>query len=398
VAVVTVSLPLRSSLLHAFAKLWTASAVSNIGDGVTMVAGPLLVAGLTDDPALVAGAAFAQQVPWLLFALISGAYVDRVDRRRLIVVVNVVRGLVLAGLALAVATDNVSIPIVYAAFFLLGTGETLADTASAALLPAVVPPQKLPSANAKLMATFTVNNQFVAKPLGGWLFVTAAALPFGLDALTFLVAAALIALLHPIPATPTERLDIGAGIRWLRGHRVLRTLAISMAFANIVFCGAFAVFVLYARHRLGLSEVGYGILLTTFAIGGLLGTLIAPRLSRRFGAPLLLRTGLIIELITHLTLAITDQPLVAGTVLVLFGVHTMVWGVIVATLRQRSVPDGLLGRVISAHGLLDVGGAALGSLLGGLFAQAMGITAPFWIAAGVMAVIAVLAWRPLGNA
>src|SRR5262245_29770149 len=168
-----------------------------------MVAGPLLVASLTTDPALVAGAAFAQQLPWLLFSLISGAYVDRLDRRRLIVTVNLLRGLALGALVAAVASDIVSVPIVYAVFFLLGVGETLADTAAAAFLPAIVAADRLPSANARLMATFTIANQFLAKPLGAWLFVIAAALPFGMDALSFAVAAALVATIRPVvPAEP----------------------------------------------------------------------------------------------------------------------------------------------------------------------------------------------------
>ncbi|WP_217281265.1 MFS transporter [Kibdelosporangium persicum] len=383
-----------------FPKLWAASAVSNIGDGVTMAAGPLLVAHLTQNPVWVAGAVFAQQLPWLLFALVSGAYVDRVDRRRLVVVVNVVRGLALAGLAAAIATGVVTIPIVYATFFLLGLGETVADTAAAALLPAVVPSDKLPAANAKLMATFTINNQFVAKPLGAWLFATSTALPFAFDAATFLLAAGLLARLSTgpgkrEPAHTSLGKDIVEGVRWLKNHRVLRTLAITMCAANVVFCGAFAVFVLYVRQRLGLDDLGYGLLLTTFAIGGLAGAAAAPGLQRKIPARMLLRAGLVVEILTHLTLAASTRwPIVAG-VLVVFGVHTMVWGGIVLTIRQRTVPEGLFGRVTSVHLLLDFGGAAIGSLLGGLFAKSLGITAPYWIAAGVMVLISVAAWRPL---
>ncbi|HEX7745170.1 MAG TPA: MFS transporter, partial [Micromonosporaceae bacterium] len=118
----------------------------------------------------------------------------------------------------------------------------------------------------------------------------------------------------------------------------------------------------------------------------------------RFGATALLRAGLVVEVATHLTLAATTTPLVAAAVLVVFGIHTMGWGVIVVTLRQRLVPAGLLGRVGSVYGLLDLGGAALGSLLGGLLARLLGVTGPFWIAAAVMAGIAAVAWRPLGRA
>ncbi|MFK3982606.1 MFS transporter [Micromonospora sp. NPDC050397] len=394
--------PVSARLGADFAKLWTASAVSNIGDGVTMAAGPLLVAAITIDPALVGGAVFVQQLPWLLFSLISGAYVDRLDRRRLVVVVNALRAVALAGLTLAVATDTVTVALVYAVFFLLGTGETLADTASGAFLPAIVAPERLATANARLMATFTVANQFVAKPLGAWLFVIAAAAPFGVNALTFAVAAALVATIRPIPAPPATpatslRVEITEGVRWLWRHRLLRTLAVSMGLGNVVFCAAFAVFVLYVRERLGLSDVGYGFLLTTFAVGGLLGTLLAPRLQATFGAGTLLRAGLVVEVVTHVTLAITTTPLVAAGILVIFGMHTMVWGVIVVTLRQRVVPGHLMGRVGSVYSLLDLGGAALGSLLGGPFARIWGLTTPFWVAAAAMTLITIAAWHPLRN-
>jgi MFS family permease len=404
--------PFRGALLRArtsarlgadFTKLWTASAVSNVGDGVTMVAGPLLVASLTHDPVLVAGAAFVQSLPWLLFSLISGVFADRLDRQRLIIIVNIVRGAALGGLCVAVVTGMVTIPLIYAVFFLLGVCETVADTASIARLPTIVPPERLAAANARLMASFTIGNQFVAKPLGAWLFVVAAALPFGVDALTFVVASLLVASMRPAPLEAVQsrgdlRGDIAEGIRWLWSHRLLRSLALSMGMANVAFCSAFAVFVLFARQRLGLSDVGYGFLLTTFAVGGLLGTAVAGRLQERFGATWVLRAGLVVEVVTHLTLALTRQPWLAASILVVFGVHTMVWGVVVTTLRQRAVPDRLLGRVSSVYALLDAGGATLGLLLGGVFAQALGITAPFWIACAAMVVITAMAWNPLREA
>jgi MFS family permease len=394
----------RSARLGAdFHKLWTASAISTVGDGVTMVAGPLLVASLTGDPALVSGAAFAQQLPCLLCSLISGVYVDRVDRQRLIVIVGLLRGLTLGTLATSVALHAATIPVVFSVCFLLGTGETVADTASAAWLPGIVPAEKLAAANTRLMATFTIGNQFLAKPLGAYLFVTAAALPFGVDAVTFLAAAALVAAMRPTPdPAPRQRaslrVELAEGLRWLFRHRLLRTLALSMGMGNVVLCGAFAILVLYARHRLGLSDVGYGYLLITFAIGGLLGTTTAGRLQALFGATTLLRAGLVVETATHLVLAVTTSPWPAAATLIVFGTHTMVWGVIVTTLIQRSVPDRLLGRVHSVYALIQTGGAALGSLLGGIVGHSLGITAPFWIAATVMTFITATAWKALGQA
>lgn len=383
-----------------FSKLWTASAVSNVGDGITMAAGPLLVASLTSDPALVAGAAFAQQLPWLIIALISGVYVDRLDRRRLVIVVNLLRGLALAVLAIAVATSTASIPLIYLVFFLLGAGETLADTAFSALVPVTVTPEQLTRANSRMATTSILGNQILAKPLGGWLFAVGAALPFAADASTFLIAAALTSAVRVPPAGSghgggSVREDIAAGIGWLWRHRLLRTLALTMGVANVAFCAAFAIFALYAQQRLGLSEVGYGLLLTTFGLGGLAGSLLAPRLRARFGARTLLRGGLIVEICTHAILAATTQPLVAAGILLVFGVHSVIWGIIVSTQVQRAVPDELRGRVGSVYALTQVSGAAAGSLLGGLIAQAVTITTPFWVAAAAMTAITMVAWRPL---
>jgi predicted MFS family arabinose efflux permease len=291
-------------------------------------------------------------------------------------------------------------------FFVLGTGYTLAGTASTAFVPSIVPNDRLPTANSLMGASFTVLNQFAAKPLGGWLFVISAAVPFGVDAVSFAAAAALVAGIRippPVPAAgpgrrPSLKADIAEGVRWLWRHKLLRTLAVTMAFGNVVFCAAFAIFVLYSRDRLGLSSVGYGVLLTAFAVGGLLGTVLAPRLLRQVSAVLLLRVGLLIEVALHATLAATTLPWVAAMMIVVFGIHTMVWGVVVVTIRQRSVPSRLYGRVASVYALLDLGGAALGSLVGGLVAQSYGIVATFWTAAVAMAVVTAAAWRPLREA
>jgi MFS family permease len=393
----------RTPLGNDFYKLWLANAVSNVGDGVTMVASPLLVASLTDDPGLVAGAAFVSQLPWLLFALISGAYVDRWDRRRVIITVNTARFAILALLAVAVWSGAVTIALIYLAAFGLGTLETLADTASQAILPAIVADEQLERANSRLMATFVLGNQLAAKPLGAYLFVLGAAVPFGVDALTFLLAALLLSALRwrPAPAEPVPaagrslRAEIGEGVRRLWSRPILRLMALLLCVGNVLFCAAFAAFVLYTAQRLGLDEIGFGVLLSIWAVGGLLGTVLAPRLRERFGSGALLRIGLLIEVATHVTLAVTRTPWVAALILILFGVHTMVWGVLIMSLRQRLIPDELRGRIGSVFALMDLGGAAVGTLLGGLIARTAGLTTPYWLAGIGMAVLTAMVWRRL---
>jgi predicted MFS family arabinose efflux permease len=182
-------------------------------------------------------------------------------------------------------------------------------------------------------------------------------------------------------------------MRWLWEHRVLRLLALCICAMNITFSGAMAVYVLYAKERLGLGPVGYGALLTASAIGGVLGTGFVARLESRFGASLLLRVGLLLEGATHIGLALTRTPWVAGAIMTVFGVHALVWSVVTLSLRQRAVPAELLGRVTGVYYLFSVGGSAVGALLGGVVAHVFGITAPFWIGGTLVAVLAIVTWR-----
>ena len=355
----------------------------------------------------VAFAAFCQQVPWLLFGLISGVYVDRLDRRRLIVAVNLARAASLGALAAAAALGAVTLPLIFAVFFALGTADTLADNASGALVPAVVAKDRLAEANARLALTFNIGNQFMAKPLGAWLFALAVGAPFATDALTFAVAAALIATLRPVHAAPRPtgtvvrirlRPDVTTGVRWLARQPLLRAVSLSMGIGNIAFGAAFADFVLYVREHLGLTDLGYRLLMTTFAIGGTLGTLSVRHVKQRYRASTLLRAGLFVEAFTHAALAAATHVWIVAPVLILFGIHTMVWGAVSSTLYQQRVPDELRGRIGSVRILCDLGGAAIGTIAGGLVAQSLGLTTTFWIAAAVMVVVAGFAWRPLGPA
>ncbi|MFE3451240.1 MFS transporter [Nonomuraea sp. NPDC059194] len=385
-----------------FNTLWAAATVSNIGDGIAAAAAPLLVASITDDPVLVGMAVFVQQLPWLFFSLISGVFVDRLDRRRLTVVVNVVRCLVVGLLALAVAQDLATIPVVYAAGFLLGTCETLGDNAFGALVPTVVAPDDLPRANARMGTVFFAVNRFAAPPVGAALFVAAAALPFGVNAVTFALAAVLLSTMrgvrHAAPAVRRSvRADIAEGVRWLWRNGAIRMLAIALCLMNITLMAGFSILVLYSRDRLGLDEYGYGALITASAVGSLAGAALAPRLQSRLSDSLLLRVGLVIETLTHVGLALATTVWVAGPVLVAFGVHGSVLGAVITTLRQRTVPDELRGRVQSVYLMFAIGGSAVGSLVGGPVARWLGITGPFWLSAVAMTVLTAVAWRPFGR-
>ncbi|MEU4604939.1 MFS transporter [Kribbella sp. NPDC023972] len=384
-----------------FGKIWPASIISNLGDGAMLAAGPLLVASITREPVAVGAAAFVQQLPWLLFALFSGALVDRLDRRLMIVAADIFRSIVLGALGIAVLLDTSPLWAVYAALFLLGTAETLADNASGALLVSAVPRAQLGKANARLFATGTLLQQLGGPPLGALLFAVGAGVPLVFDAVTFAAAAALIARVAVRPPAPDASgrtalwTEVREGVRWLWAHAGVRTLACSILVMNITFCAAFATWVLFARERLGLSDTQFGLLVSVGAIGGLLGMPVYHVLEPRVGSLTLLRAGLVIETTVHLILALTRSPWVAGATMAVFGVHAVVWGIVSTTARQLATPEPLMGRVNSVYLLASVGGAAIGSGLGGLLAQNFGLAAPFASAFVAMVLMTAVAWQPL---
>lgn len=392
--------PAPTALGGEFRKLWASSAVSNLGDGVALVAAPLLAATLTDDPRLIAGLSFAQQLPWLLFALVSGALADRLDRRIAMAVVGISRALLFGVLGLAVFLGQVSLPLLYAVFFLLSTGETLFDTASTTVLPALVPKEALPRANARLSGTTTVTNYFIGKPLGGFLFATAAALPFWLGASGLILSAMLLLTLRGVfraqptvdSAPTTFWIEIVQGLRWLWQQRLLRTIAVTLAIFNVTFVAWNSILVLIARDRLGLGPTGFGMLLTGHALGAVAGSFVAGRIVERFGASRILRFALLIEIGTPIALALTDTAALAGAALAIFGCHALIWGTVLVSLRQELTPVELRGRVEGAYRFLEYGGAAPGALLGGLLAARFGLTAPFWLGAIVGLLLLPFVW------
>ena len=378
--------------------------MSNAGDGVALAAGPLLVASQTRDPVLVSMAVLSSWLPNLLFSLPAGAVADRMDRRRVIIAVNLLRAAVLAALAFTIVSGTVNIALVLAALFTLGTAETFADVASSSLLPRLVPRADLGIANSRMQGSFLLTNQLLTPPIGAFLFVVGMALPFGANAAAFVLGALLVSrvVLTARPDSdeePSPRKHIVAdmvdGFRWLLAHPPMRTLALTIFAFNVTFGAAWSVLVLYAQDRLGMDAVGYGLVTTAIAVGGLIGVVTYGRLERRFSLANIMRVGLLIETFTHLALALTTSQQVALAVLVVFGAHAFIWGTTSMTIRQRAVPAALMGRVGSVNLLGVYGGLVVGAGIGGLLAQRYGLTAPFWFAFVGSAVFVVLIWRQL---
>jgi MFS family permease len=396
-------------------RLWTASVVSNLGDGVSLVAYPWLAGTLTRDPVAIAAVALATRLPWLLVSLPAGAIVDRVDRARLMVAMNAARAVLTGGVAVAVLTGVMTLPLLCASALLLGIAEVLYDNAAQSILPRIVAADRLERANANLWSAEDIAGRLAGPPLGGFLIGAGLAVPFLFDAGSFAVSAALIMLIanaaKPLPAeAPAERgslrSEIAEGVRWLWGHTLLRALALLLGGMLALNNVAFATEVLFAQELLGLDARGFGLLLTASAIGGVAGAQLAPLLTRWLGAGGVLRTAIGGWGVTMVVSGLTSSPLVFGAAGVVSAALAVAWNVVTVSLRQTVIPDRLLGRVNSVYRLIGWGSMPIGAAIGGALVALIsawagreaGLRGPFLIAGALNLVLMAVAWRTLTTA
>ena len=386
-----------------FRWLLASSYVSNIGDGIALAAGPLLVASQTSNAVLVAMAALLQRLPWLLLGLYVGALADRVDRRRMVMAANAGRAVVVAVLAAAIITGHVSIAVVLVAMLLLGIAEVFADVPTQTLLPMLVRPGDLGVGNARLQGSFLIANHIAGPPIGAFLFAAGMAWPFVAQTVLVLLAVLLVAriVLPPAPArepgsTHVLR-DIAEGVRWLVRHDAVRTLAIVIIAFNITWGAAWSVLVLYSLDHLGMGPVGFGLLTSAAAVGGLISTSAYGRIEARFDLATVMRVCLLLEVLLHLALALTTTGWVAMLLMVVFGAYAFVWGTVSTAVRQRATPMELQGRVGSVYSVCVFGGVVIGQAIGGPIAEHWGLTAPFWFAFVGAGITLALVWRQLAH-
>jgi len=378
-----------------FWRLLLASGVSNLGDGIFQVALPLLAVSVTDSPALLAGVTVASRLPWLVFALFAGALVDRVDRRRAMVLVDLCRFLVLAGVAVTVAGGLASIWLLYAVAFGLGVLETVHDTAVQTVVPVVAPRDRLSTANGRLYGVEITMNQFVGPPIGGLIVALSLAAAFGTTAVGYLGAGLILATLAgrfraERTGSPTSvRTEIAEGVRFLAHHRLLRTLAVIVGTLNFAGGMVWGVFVLYAvaPGPMGLDAFGFGLMLTATAVGSLVGTLSAESIERRIGRANV-ATGTILALTAQdAALAVSSNPFVVASVMAVGGLILGAFNPVFVSFRQRLVPDRLLGRVVASFRMLALGTLPVGAFVGGVIGEALGLQAVFVAAAVITAVL-----------
>ena len=380
-------------------KLWTATAISNLGDGVSMVAYPWLASAVTRSPILIAAAGFASRLPWLIFTLHAGVLTDRFDRRKLIVAMDFMRGLLTVFVGFVVFFNKDSFPAldelttitnletnwpIYFTLlitaFLFGLAEVLRDNSAQTLMPSVVDKENLEKANGRMWSAESLTNSFIGPPLGSLLIGIAIFIPFFFDAVSFFFAVALIASLKgtfkPVADDkPREKINFKAEIKegyaWLWAHPLLRPMAIILGSMNGLGTMVGATFILFAQEVLETSVFTFALLGTAGAVGGTVGGLLAPKISAKLGSGRSLAMTLAAAPIGSLIIALTTTWQVVWVVVVFETFFAVLWNTITVSLRQSIIPTHLLGRVNSVYRFFAWGSIPIGMFVGGGLVSAL---------------------------
>ena len=373
-------------------RLWTATAISNLGDGISGVAYPWVASAVTRSPLLIAAAGFASRLPWLIFTLHAGVITDRFDRRKLIVAMDSIRGVLTLIVGAIVLLNKDSLPslndlssitdletnwplyitLVMTAF-LFGLAEVLRDNSAQTLMPSVVQSENLEKANGRMWSAEALTNSFIGPPLGSLLIGIAIYLPFFVDAGSFFVAVALIASISgsfkPVEEKPREKInfksEIKEGYRWLWSHDLLRPMAIILGALNLVGTMVAATFILYTQEVLNTSVFVFAVIGTAGAVGGIAGGLIAPKISEKIGSGPSLWLSLAMGPIGAVIIGTTSSWQVVWVVLLIQSFFSILWNTITVSLRQSIIPTHLLGRVNSVYRFFGWGSIPIGMFLGG---------------------------------
>jgi MFS family permease len=354
-------------------------------------AAPLLTLSLTSDERLIAGVSFCAMIPWLVLSLPAGVYIDRFDRRKLMIAANVIRAVLFGIIAFSAAIGTLSIWTFMAILIGVGCCEVIFDMSAQAFLPQIVPDHLLERANGRLSVLELITNNFIGLPLGAWAFVIAVGVPFGFNAASFALAAVLVASIRipssASPESPTQdsrssfKTDLVEGLRWLWANKLIRTLAIMLGITNMTVMFGDAIFVKYAAVELGVTGRAYGFLLALTAIGSILGGLLGEKIAKRLGVAQSIVYSYFVFGAVGIIYFFVPNIWAVAIAASLQGVASTTWNVVTVSLRQRVIPTELFGRVNSVYRFIGTGSIGIGALIGGQIAYSTNLRMPFLVAA-----------------
>jgi MFS family permease len=330
-------------------------------------------------------------IPWLVLSLPAGVYIDRFDRRKLMIAANVIRAILFGLIAFSAATGTLSIWTFMAILIGVGCCEVIFDMSAQAFLPQIVPDHLLEKANGRLSSLELITNTFIGLPLGAWAFVIAVGVPFGVDAASFALAAMLVASIR-IPSTVTPntnnteqrnsfKADLKEGLQWLWANKLIRTLAIMLGITNMTTMFGDAIFVKYAAVELGVTGRAYGLLLALTAVGSILGGLLGDKIAKRLGIAQSIVYSYFVFGFVGIIYFFMPYVWAVAIAASFMGLAGTTWNVVTVSLRQRVIPSELFGRVNSVYRFIGTGSIGIGALIGGQIAYSTNLRMPFLVAA-----------------
>jgi len=365
----------------AFNRLFSASVISNLSDGLLAVAAPLLAISLTKDPVLISMLSAFVMLPWLLFAIPIGLIVDRSNKRLLITLTNSIRFITAGLVALAISTDTITIYWLLLATFLIGTCEVATDTAAQSLIPVILEKKNFEKANSRMNIAETVIQNFIGAPLSGFLYATAIVLPFILNSLGFLIAAIFVFMIpahlisqgSSVETTVLEKKsfisEIKFGLNYLWNDRPLRRLVATTTSLGLFYSLSTSTLILFITEILEVQAKYFGVLMAGAGSGGVLGGVLTPVLSKKFGRGAVLAVAIFISSITVLFQGLSPNVWVFGVIGFISTFSITNWNILLMSCYQVLIPAELYGRIHGARRTFVWGVMPIGALLGGVIAH-----------------------------
>jgi MFS family permease len=365
----------------AFNRLFSASVISNLSDGLLAVAAPLLAISLTKDPVLISMLSAFVMLPWLLFAIPIGLIVDRSNKRLLVTFTNLIRFITAGLVALAISTDTITIYWLLLATFLIGTCEVATDTAAQSLIPVILDKKNFEKANSRMNIAQTVIQNFIGAPLSGFLYATAIVLPFILNSLGFLIAAIFVFMIpaHLISQSSSAETEVAEkksfvseiifGLNYLWNDRPLRRLVATTTSLGLFYSLSTSTLILFITEILEVQAKYFGVLMAGAGSGGVLGGILTPILSKKFGRGTVLAVAIFISSITVFFQGISPNVWVFGVIGFISTFAITNWNILLMSCYQVLIPSDLYGRIHGARRTFVWGVMPIGALLGGVIAQ-----------------------------
>ena len=394
----------QPSLGKDFSRIWSASLITNLVDGVLKLSAPLLAVSLTEDPILIGLLSALGLLPWLFFAIPIGALVDRIDKRRALVLGNFGRSALALFVAFSVSQDFINIWILLGCVFLFGVCEVLIDTTAQSVLPQILDKSNFERGNSRLQISEVIVAQFAGSPLSGFLYAIAIALPFYFSTTGFFLAALLIALfpfqkdVNPVHQDDEgkDRLgligDIKFALNYLYQDKRIFSIVVITTSIGFFYSLANAIAPLFILKELDVAPSYFGVVLAIQGIGALAGSVMAPVASKKLGRGRALALNLFLASIMIVFTGLAPNAYVFVTISVVIGFTISVWNILLMSLYQSLIPAHLYGRIHGARRTIVWGLMPIGSLVGGVIARG-GLRLPFLIGGAVATLISILAYR-----